>query len=1050
MPRDTFYKNFIVQSPTFCYSETSFFPKTWRPNCLIFTGHISVSRMILRSERSLAVRFLAAFFSPIVVAGGMALSWPLFEANPVTIYLVAVIIAAWIGGFVPGLISLLISFALSKFLFIEPYYSFGIPDFDNSVRMVTVGALGLFLSLVCELMRRETRRAEKNVRESQQSEARFRTTLENMMEGCQIISHDWRYIYVNDVAARHGGMNPDDLIGKKITEAYPGIENTELFQVLRACMEARETREFENEFVKNDGTSAWFQLAIRPVPEGLFILSLDITERRRVVETIRTREARFRAVAECASDAIVIIGEDSTVLYSNKSTEKIFGYSPDELKGEKLTKLMPEKFRARHVSGISRYVRTGEKHVTWESLELPGCHRSGLEIPLEVSFGEFESEGKRNFAGIIRDISQRKHSEKAIRESEVKLRGIIESAMDAVITVDESQRIVIFNQAAAKIFRIPASEALGERLDRFIPVRYHAPYAKYISEFGSKDVMSGATASTREISGLRSNGEEFPLEASISQVQLDQEKLFTVILRDVSERHQADKRLRTVIEGTPNGIVMVDRKGSIAMVNAQIEKLFGYARDDLLGKPIELLVPRRFKDQHLPDRNEYLENPTTRSMGVGRDLFGLRKDGTEFPVEIGLNPLEMEHGTMILGTIVDITERKAAEQALRRSEEQLAGVIGSAMDAIISIDGEQKIILFNSAAERMFRYPSGEAIGQTLDRFIPQRFRGGHRDHINNFGKTHVTRRSMGALGALYGVRSDGEEFPIEASISQIESDGEKIYTVILRDITERKLAEEHNRRLNEELEQRVSDRTAQLETANKELESFSYSVSHDLRAPLRHINGFSQALLEDHADKLDERGKTYLSEIRGASREMATLIDDLLQLARVTRSEMNRESVDLSEMADGVIAELREREPDRKVSVEIERHLIADCDRRLTRVVLVNLLGNAWKFTSKVERPRIEFGEIKDKTGSYFFVRDNGAGFDMAYATKLFGAFQRLHSGGEFEGTGIGLATVKRIVGRHGGRVWADSKVGAGAVFYFTLTNVEVSESEAKRDSTG
>lgn len=1005
--------------------------------------------MLFKSERSQASRYLVAVLAPVLVALAMALSWPLFEANPVTIFLAAIVASAWYGGLIPGLLSLALSVAISVFFFIPPYYTPAIPEVNNLIRLATVGALGVFISLISGSMQKERLRAEESLASVRRSEERFRTTLETMMEGCQIISPDWRYLYINEVAARHGGTTAAELIGQKMTEAFPGIDGTDVFAVLRDCMENRSSRELENEFVAKDGTSRWFQLVIQPVPEGLFILSLDITERRRVVEGFRTREARFRAVAECASDSIVIIDEESNILYSNKATNKVFGYSPEDLRGNKLTALMPDGLRDRHAAGIDRYTKTGKRTLSWEGLELLGRHKEGHEIPLEVSFGEFYSDGVRNFAGIIRDISQRKQAERAIEESEAKLRGIIDSAMDAVITVDESQKIVLFNRAAAEIFRFPAEQAIGQKLDQFIPQRFRLAHAHHISGFGASDVQTRSMASTREVSGLRSDGEEFPLEASISQVRLGDEKLYTVILRDVSERRRADQLLRTVIEGAPNGIVMIDRRGSIVLVNAQLERLFGYDRDDLLGKSIDLLVPERFREDHLGFRSDYLKDPTMRAMGIGRDLYGLRKDGTEFPVEIGLNPLETDEGIMVLGTIVDITERKIAEQSVRRSEEQLGGIIASAMDAIISIDSGHRIVLFNAAAERMFRFPATEAIGQPLDRFMPGRFRGAHQSHIENFGRTHVTRRSMGQLGALYGLRSDGEEFPIEASISQIETGGQKIFTVILRDITERNRAEERNRRLNEELEQRVADRTAQLQAANNELESFSYSVSHDLRAPLRHINGFSQALLEDCSDSLDEAGKSYLNEVRDASREMATLIDDLLLLARLTRSEMTRETVDLSMLAAEVVDELRRQDRERSVSVEIQEGLFAECDRRLVRVVLVNLIGNAWKFTSKKGEARIEFGKTDASLGPYFFVRDNGAGFDMAYANKLFGAFQRLHSGGEFEGTGIGLATVRRIVTRHGGNVRAEGELNGGATFYFTLTNVEVSENEERSDLT-
>jgi PAS domain S-box-containing protein len=279
--------------------------------------------------------------------------------------------------------------------------------------------------------------------------------------------------------------------------------------------------------------------------------------------------------------------------------------------------------------------------------------------------------------------------------------------------------------------------------------------------------------------------------------------------------------------------------------------------------------------------------------------------------------------------------QQRAEEEFQESQSRLAGIVDSAMDAIITVDSEQHILVFNRAAEKMFLCLASEAIGQTLGRFIPRRFRPDHSSHIQSFGQTGVTTRAMAGARAVFGLRADGEEFPIEASISQIEAGGQKLYTVILRDITERKRSEEQNRRLHETLEQRVQERTAQLQAANRELEAFSYSVSHDLRAPLRHINGFSQALLEDYADKLDKDGKFYLQEVRGASQEMAQLIDDVLQLARVTRSEMRREVVNLSELAQSVVAELRKGDAGLQVFVRIEEGLLTHGDKRLLRIIL-------------------------------------------------------------------------------------------------------------------
>lgn len=261
-----------------------------------------------------------------------------------------------------------------------------------------------------------------------------------------------------------------------------------------------------------------------------------------------------------------------------------------------------------------------------------------------------------------------------------------------------------------------------------------------------------------------------------------------------------------------------------------------------------------------------------------------------------------------------------------------------------------------------------------------------------------------------------------------------KMLAEIFANTLDRKRVEEEVGCLNTELEQRVAERTMQLETANRELESFSYSVSHDLRAPLRHINGFSQALLVDYAEKLDGQGQDYLNRVCAASNRMGQLIDDLLELSRVSRSQMRCEPVNLSELVKKIAEMLQETSPERTVTFLLAPDVVVNGDNRLLRLVMQNFIDNAWKYTSKKNAATIEFGVTEVDGERAYFVRDDGVGFDMAYADKLFGAFQRLHGSGDFEGTGIGLATAQRIIHRHGGRVWGEGDVGRGAMFYFTL----------------
>jgi PAS domain S-box-containing protein len=772
----------------------------------------------------------------------------------------------------------------------------------------------------------------------------------------------------------------------------------------------------DDDLLRRDADRAHAE-AVRAVPAGA-AAQVGIEP----LEALRASEHRYRTLAATMVEGILIL-RDGRFAYANPGALELLGYSFEELEGREFTPFIHPEFRD---MVRERHRRRSAGEVLTPRYDIRILARSGDPRWVQIANEKVEWEGHPAVLTVISDITERKAAEQALRASEERFAKMFREAPEAMTLVRAADGTFLdVNREWERRTGLARGEAIGHTsLDFGLWEQSREREAMLRAMRGKGGVADLEFAMRRRDGTVRRtllNG---------TTVEIAGEPCWLFVLRDITERKRAEEmraQLAAVVETTSDAIILSDAEMRIVSWNAAAQRMFGWTAAEAVGQPLALIVPpeRLQETQHNTERLKQGETPPA------FETVRMAKGGQSLDVHVAVSGVYDGEGRLqlVAGIFRDITERKLAEAAVRESGQRFRALVDLSSDWYWVTD-----------AEHRFTFREGDILRRMG--IVPEADYGKRRWEM---GFLNLTDADWAAHRALLERREEFRDLLLErrspdgrvhwATISGpplYDTAGRFIgYHGTGRDVTQLVSAEERLRKFNVALERKVIERTAELDAANKELEAFTYSVSHDLRAPLRAIEGFSRMLEERHAAALGAEARDYLQRVRAAARRMGQLIEDLIAFSRIGRAAPHKRAVDLTALAKLVVKELEAGAPQRRVEWRLAEGLAAHVDPGLVRVVLENLLGNAWKYTGKTPRAVIEFGRT---AAGEFVVRDNGAGFDPAHSDGLFQPFRRLHTLEEFEGTGIGLATVKRIVERHGGSVRGEGAVGAGAAFYFTL----------------
>ncbi len=860
--------------------------------------------------------------------------------------------------------------------------------------------------------------------------------LEAAPDAMVVVNQGGEIVLLNVQAEKQFGYRRDELLGQKVTNIIPeGFAERLVSDGLRSTEDALAQQigtGIELTAQRKDGSEFPIELMLSPLQsaEGTLVTAAirNISVRKTAERHLAQMEGRYRGLLEAAPDAMVVVNQRGEIVLLNVQAEKQFGYRRDELLGQKVTNIIPEGFAERLVSDGLRSTEDALAQQIGMGIELTARRKDGGEFPIELMLSPLESAEGILVTAAIRNISGRKTAEKHLAQMEGRYRGLLEAAPDAMVVVNQRGEIVLLNVQAEKQFGYRRDELLGQKVTNIIP----EGFAERLVSDGlrsTEDALAQQIGTGIELTARRKDGSEFPIEMMLSPLQSTGGTLVTAAIRNISRRKTAEKHLaqmegryRGLLEAAPDAMVVVDQGGEIVLLNVQAEKQFGYRRDELLGQKVTNIIPEGFAERLVSDGLRSTEDALAQQIGTGIELTAQRKDGSEFPIELMLSPLQSAEGTLITAAIRNISVRKTAERYLAQMEGRYRGLLEAAPDAMVVVNQSGEIVLLNVQTEKQFGYRRNELLGQKVTNIIPKGF--AERLVSDGLRSTEdALAQQIGTGIELTARRKDRSEFPIELMLSPLEGAEGTLITAAIRNISVRKTAEAL-----------LLQKMDELNSSNEDLAQFAYIASHDLQEPLRMVASYTTLLGRRYKGKLDADADEFIAfAVDGASR-MQRLIQDLLAYSRVGSAKENLSEISSEDALEHTLFNLREAI---KESGAVVTHgplpaVIADQTQLIQ--LFQNLVGNAIKYR-RPEAPAVHISALPEGEQRWMFsVQDNGLGIDPQYFEKIFGMFQRLHKREEFAGTGIGLAICKKIVERHGGSISVDSQPGQGSTFSFGL----------------